>query len=95
MAHSDLILREVRLDDNTALAHILITANEVAFRGRIPDQCLAFTEAESAANWHRTLGAGLQPRDVFIVAELPEGVPVGYAWGGPHDGDPVYRGELR
>jgi len=94
MARPNLLLREVRGDDAAALAHILITANEAAFRGRIPDPCLTLTEAESAANWHRTLGAGLPLRDVLVVAESPGGVLVGYAWGGPHD-DPVYRGELR
>jgi ribosomal protein S18 acetylase RimI-like enzyme len=90
----DIILRDVRTDDAEALAHILITAGEAAFRGRVPDQCLTFTETESAANWQRTLREGLPPGDVLVVAKLPGGAPVGYAWGGPYD-DPVYRGELR
>ncbi len=34
----------------TALAHILVQANELAFRGLIPDPLLEFSEAESAAN---------------------------------------------
>lgn len=95
MPFPNLILRDVRIGDAAALAHILITSNEGAFRGRVPDQCLAFTETESAANWRRTLTAGLPPRDVLVVAELPGGSPIGYAWGGPHDDDPTYRGELR
>ena len=94
MARSNFVLRDAQVGDAEALAHILITANTAAFRGRVPDQCLAFTEAESAANWRRTLVAGLAPGDVLVVAESPGGRPIGYAWGGPHD-DPAYRGELR
>ena len=94
MRHPDIVLRDVRVGDAGALAHILITANDAAFRGRVPDQCLTFTEAESAANWRRTLVTGLPPEDVLVVAEMSGGPPVGYAWGGPHD-EPAYRGELR
>lgn len=88
------VIRDVRIDDAEALAHILITANETAFRGRVPDRCLDFTEAESAANWRRMLVDGLPPGDVFVVAETSGGAPIGHAWGGPCD-DPAYRGELR
>jgi GNAT superfamily N-acetyltransferase len=90
----DVVLRDVRVDDAEALSRILIPANEAAFRGRIPDECLTLTEAQSAANWRRTLLEGLPPDDFMIVAESPDGVPVGYAWGGPHI-DPAYPGELR
>jgi ribosomal protein S18 acetylase RimI-like enzyme len=94
MSRPNIFLRDMHASDAEALAHVLITANEAAFRGRIPDQCLTFTEAESAANWRRTLREGLPPEDFLIVAEPPGGAPIGYAWGGPHD-DPVYRGEIR
>jgi GNAT superfamily N-acetyltransferase len=94
MSQSDLILREVQVGDAAALAHILITSFEAAFRGRVPEQCLAFTEDESAANWGRSLREGLAPDDFLVVIEPPGGGPIGYAWGGPHD-DPTYRGELR
>jgi GNAT superfamily N-acetyltransferase len=94
MGHSGFILRDVRPSDAEALAHILITANEAAFRGRVPAQCLAFTEVESAANWRRAFADGLPLEDVFVVAEPAGKPPVGYAWGGPA-ADPVYRGELR
>jgi ribosomal protein S18 acetylase RimI-like enzyme len=94
MPRPDLVLRDVNVGDAAALAHILVTANEAAFRGRVPDQCLTFTEPESAANWQRLLIEGVPPGDVLVVVELPKGSPVGYAWGGPSD-NPVYRGELR
>ena len=43
-------LRDVRIDDADALAHILISSNEAAFRGRVPDQCLAFTPSRLPGN---------------------------------------------
>jgi ribosomal protein S18 acetylase RimI-like enzyme len=94
MRPPDIVLRDVRVGDAEALAHILITANDAAFRGRVPDHCLTFTEAESADNWRRTLVGGMPPEEIFVVAEMAGGSPVGYAWGGPHD-DPGFRGELR
>lgn len=95
MPRPDLRLRDARVGDAEVLAHILITATDAAFRGRVPDRCLAFTEAESAANWRRTLVDGLAVGDFLVVAERPGEAPVGYAWGGPRHDDPVYRGELR
>ncbi|HYI24670.1 MAG TPA: GNAT family N-acetyltransferase [Thermomicrobiales bacterium] len=95
MLYPDLVLRDVHVGDADALAHILIMSNEGAFRGRVPDHCLTFTEAESGANWRRTLNEGLPREDFLVVAEPPGLAPVGYAWGGPRDDDPAYRGELR
>lgn len=90
----DITLREAAPDDAEALARIIVTAYEHAFRGLVPDQCLAFTEAESAANWKRTLHDGLPDRDFMVVAQATDGIVAGYVWGGPHD-DPLYRGEIR
>ena len=87
-------LRDAIPADADALAHILITANDHAFRGLVPDQCLEFTEAESAVNWKRTLTEGLDDGEFLIVAQATTGEVVGYAMGGQHD-DLVYRGELR
>ncbi len=91
----DITLRDVTPDDAEALAHVLITAGESAFRGLVPDQCLTFTEAESAANWRRFLGGEGVPESDFFVVAIVNGVVVGYVWGGTHADDPVYRGELR
>jgi ribosomal protein S18 acetylase RimI-like enzyme len=90
------VIRDVVPEDAAALAHVLITANEAAFRGRVPDQCLEFTEAESAANWQRMLvQLGLPAGDFMIVAQTSTALVVGYAWGGPRTQDTVYSGELR
>jgi ribosomal protein S18 acetylase RimI-like enzyme len=87
--------RPVAPADAAVLAHILITANEHAFRGIVPDQCLDFTEAQSAANWHRTLAAGLPPDDFFLLIERAGDSPAGYIWAGPSPDDACYRGQLR
>lgn len=92
---SNVHLRDMVVGDAEALARILIAATDSAFRGLVPPQCLTFTEAESAANWRRTLTAGLPPGDFMLVAELPPDVPVAYAWGGPCADDPAHDGELR
>lgn len=91
----EIMLREVVATDASALAHVLITANDHAFRGRVPDQCLEFSETESAANWQRTLSEGLPDKDFMIAAQALTGEMVGYAWGGPNTSDTVYAGELR
>ncbi len=88
-------IRDLTLDDITALAHILVTANEDAFRGLVPDHCVDFPEAESAANWTRFLGGeGLPDGDFMVVAET-DGEVVGYIWGGPNDKEADYAGEIR
>ncbi len=89
------LIREVVPGDADALAHILVTANEHAFRGLVPDHCLEFTEVESATNWKRFFAASIPAEDSMIVAETAAKDVVGYAWGGPSFNDPVYAGELR
>jgi ribosomal protein S18 acetylase RimI-like enzyme len=87
-------IREVRPSDAAALAHVLVTANKAAFAGIVPEQCLLFTEEQSAANWSRTLTAGLKSGEFIIVAENG-GAVIGYAMGRPALDDLVYRGELK
>jgi ribosomal protein S18 acetylase RimI-like enzyme len=88
-------LREVVASDADALAHVLIAANEHAFRGRVPDVCLKFSEAESSANWRRTLEEGLPVGDFIVVAATAAGKVVGFAWGGANMKGTLYAGELR
>lgn len=88
-------LRDVVPSDADALAHVLITANDHAFRGRVPDVCLEFTEAESSANWRRFLEEGLPDNDFMVVALAATGTVVGYTWGGPNTKDALFGGELR
>ena len=89
-------IRAATLADAPALADIVIDANEAAFRGRVPDQCLSWlTRAESATNWRRALGpGGLGEGQCLVVAETPTGQVVGCALGGPHGDEPGYHGEL-
>lgn len=88
-------IRDVTPNDAHALAHILITAEEHTFRGLVPDKCLEFTEAESAANWQKFFQKGLPVEDVFVAAETPSKQIIAYAWGVPNQKDQVFGGELR
>jgi ribosomal protein S18 acetylase RimI-like enzyme len=90
----DLIIREAVAADADALAHAIITATNHAFRGVVPEKCLAFTETESAANWRRTFKDGLRAGEFLCVAEERPGQVIGYVLGGPSRNDPVHRGEL-
>ncbi len=88
-------LRDVTPSDAHSLAHILCTANDHAFRGLVPDQCLEFSEAESSANWQRTFTEGLPIDDFMLVAETPTHECVGYVWAGPNTKDEIHQAELR
>lgn len=83
----DITFRAVTEHDAAALAHVLVTTNNSNYRGIVPDQCLTFTEAESASNWRRKLRTALPDSDAFLLAEH-DGAVVAYAWGGLSDADP-------
>ena len=89
------VLRHVLPSDAPSLAHIVCTANDHAFRGLVPDQCLEFTEAESTANWARFFSLGLPVEDFMLIAETPTHECIGYIWAGPNTKDTVYEAELR
>ncbi len=91
----EITLRDVLPSDAPALAYILCTANEQTFRGLVPDQCLEFPETESVANWQRTLTDGLPDGDFMVMAVIPNGQVVGYAWSGANDKDALFQAELR
>ncbi len=89
-------IREATLADAPALADIVIDGNEAAFRGRVPDRCLAaLTHEASAANWRRTLRpGGLAAGRFLYVAETAVGQVVGCALGGPNVAEPGFGGEV-
>ena len=65
-------IRNVLLADADELARIMIDANQDAFRGLVPEQCLNWiTPQESADNWRRTInrGADMNADDRLLVAE--------------------------
>jgi hypothetical protein len=74
-------VRDVVTDDADALGNILVNANELAFRGCVPAQCLTFTVAESAANWRRSLTAGFRAGEFIYVVEV-DGERAGMRWRG-------------
>jgi GNAT superfamily N-acetyltransferase len=68
----DVLIREARLEDCHALAHVIISATVDAFRGRVPDACLGWLSiGESERNWARifTPGEILDQGSRLIVAE--------------------------
>lgn len=84
----DIYIRAVTLADPETLAHLLITAECGAFRGLVPDQCLQFTEAESAANWRKFFSQEGTPSgsDFMVIAETTaDREAIGYVWGGIKD----------
>lgn len=91
---SDILFRDVTPDDASVLAHVLVTSIDHAFRGRVPDQCLEFPEAESAANWNKFFSQGLPANHVMLIAQTPTGEAIGYIWGGPNTKDSVHSAEL-
>jgi len=88
-------LRPILASDAPSLAHILVTANDHAFRGLVPNQCLELTEAESEANWRKFLSQGPPSDDFMLAAETPSQTAVGYVWAGPNTKDNLYQAELR
>src|SRR5262245_1730634 len=92
-----IVIREATPADAAALADIVIDSNQTAFRGRVPDQCLAWlTKDESADNWRTFISRDDREDGWFLyVAELAEGRVVGCALGGPQPDEPGHPGELK
>jgi len=89
-------IRNVNPDDADALAHVLISAEQYTFRGLVPEQCLEFTEEESASNWKKSFSGDFPgEKDIFVVAETESKKVVGFAWGSPADSLPRYGSELK
>jgi len=88
----DIVIREALPDDAEAIAHVMVTAMQSAFRGIVPEYCLEWPD--SAANWKKTLTNGLDGGVFLDVAQAEDGLVVGYAMGGPSTTDTAYRGEL-
>ena len=78
----DILIRHAHIADCPALARIIITATESAFRGRVPDKCLTWlTPEESAANWAKNFKTEdtLDPGDYLYVATNDTSGVVGFA----------------
>jgi ribosomal protein S18 acetylase RimI-like enzyme len=91
----EIIVRDVVPSDAPCLAHIVCTANDRAFRGLVPDQCLEFSEAESTSNWERFFSQGLPADDFMLMAETSTDECLGYIWAGRNTKDTIYQAELR
>ena len=66
-------IRQARRSDSAALGRIVVVANQKAFQGRVPDQCLnSLTPDESATNWaNRFVNEySFDDSDKLLVAEV-------------------------
>lgn len=66
-------IRPAQKSDSAALGRILVTANQNAFQGRVPDRCLnSLTPAESAHNWAKSFvsESKFDDHDKLFVAEV-------------------------
>jgi len=76
--HSIIVMREIKIrpaqkSDSVALGRILVTANQNAFQGRVPDRCLnSLTPDESAHNWAKSFvsESKFDDHDQLFVAEV-------------------------
>jgi len=77
----DIKIRPAQKSDSTAMGRILVTGNQKAFQGRVPDICLdSFTAEESAHNWAESFVSETKfdDHDKLFVAEVGNEV-VGFA----------------
>ncbi len=89
-------IREATPADATALADIVIESIETAFRGRVPDQCLAWlTRDESVANWRKFMSRDDRDDGWFLYVAEVAGAVVGCALGGPQPNEPGRPGEVK
>jgi GNAT superfamily N-acetyltransferase len=90
-------IRYAHLKDCPALGQILVAATRHAFRGRVPERCLAWTAEESAANWARNFKSPHTFVDgqFLFVAETPTRVVVGFALLTERVGDEVIQSARR
>jgi GNAT superfamily N-acetyltransferase len=66
-------IRPAQKSDSVALGRILVTANQNAFQGRVPDRCLnSLTPDESAHNWAKSFvsKSKFDDCDKLFVAEV-------------------------
>jgi ribosomal protein S18 acetylase RimI-like enzyme len=89
------MIRAAVATDADALARVMIDGTQHAFRGRVPDRCLAWiTPEESARNWRRTIETRLNESDTLLVAE-DAGRVVGFCMAKAIDDEPGFDAELK
>lgn len=88
-------IRDAVYGDAPALADAVIEPILTTFRGRVPEQCLAWlTKDESRANWQKWFQRDHDNGQFLLVAELESQTVVGCALAGASLTDPQFHGEL-
>lgn len=80
---AEIVIRHARIEDCPALGRIIVAATQDAFRGLVPDRCLAWlTPEESAVNWAKNFQSAQQlfPGDFLFVAETEAQGVIGLAF---------------
>ena len=97
MPSSLIVIRDAVYEDAPALADTVLLPNQMAFKGLVPDHCLAdLTRDESTANWQRALRELSEPAatEFLHVAVNEAGQVVGHIMAGPRPDDPDYPAEI-
>lgn len=86
-------IRPATRDDLLALAAIRRRSWQATYRGVVPDAVLdGMSDRRSA---HTMVRGTRSPLEAVLLAEGPDGTPLGYAWVGPHrEGLPGHGGEI-
>lgn len=77
----NILIRPAHIHDCPAIGRILVDATASALEGLVPEQCLAWTAEQSAANWTRSFqdDGTLQDDDCIFVAESETDGVIGFA----------------
>jgi ribosomal protein S18 acetylase RimI-like enzyme len=87
----NILVRAAVPDDAEAIAQVMIGAMRSAFDGLVPKCCLEWPD--SAADWKKTLTKGFNAGGFLDLAQIENGLVVGYVMGGPSQND-LYPGEV-
>jgi ribosomal protein S18 acetylase RimI-like enzyme len=92
-------IREAKLDDEAAMAHVSVDSYRAAHRDQISEESLMlYTYEESECNWARALrelSEDDEREEYIYVAENDAGDIIGIAMGGPESSNhPLYTGAI-
>jgi L-amino acid N-acyltransferase YncA len=88
-------VRDATLDDAPAITRIHVDSWRTTYRGLMPDALLAGLSYEGRERqWRASITAAGEGRGCVVVADDGEAGIVGFACGGPCQGDCGYDGEL-
>jgi ribosomal protein S18 acetylase RimI-like enzyme len=95
MTEERTVIRKARPEDAPGIAKVHVDTWRSTYTGIIPDDYLDKLSYDQAENMWRQRISSLEPPGLIYVVEIPEGVIVGFATGGPErTGDHSYDSEI-